>query len=156
MKFYILILLTTSFLMPYSVFGKSELKPFFTDGCTLFVDGPSKENPKLWRACCVKHDLRYWFGGSLFDQEQTDLKLKSCVKDIAGERWATLIYTGVRAGHYSPIKNKTYWGWAWTPERLNKAINATEKSYVLSELRKLNLTQESVNITDFIKDEFKE
>ena len=128
-----------------------KLKPFETDGCTMFVEGPNRD-PKLWKHCCVEHDLRYWFGGSSSEMDATDLRLKSCVEKVAGDYWATLIYKGVRAGHYSPIKNKYAWSWAWSVKREDKSLNADEASYVISQLRSLNLDE--VNIEDFIKINF--
>jgi hypothetical protein len=132
---------------------KAELKlsPFVTDGCTMFLDGtPSK--PGLWRPCCVEHDLRYWFGGSEADMNNTDLRLKECVQKLAGDYWATLIYNGVRAGHYSPIKNKYYWSWAWSVKREKTPLTPAETEYVLSELREMKVDE--VNMDEFIKVNF--
>jgi len=147
------IILLFSFFISFSAKAENSLKPFFTDGCTLFVDGtPSK--PGLWRPCCVEHDLRYWVGGSTDDMDRTDLKLKSCVQKIAGEHWARTIYTGVRAGHYSPIKNKTAWSWGWTNRREKVALNSQEISIVITELKKLKLDSEKVSMDEFIKNNF--
>lgn len=128
-----------------------KLKPFETDGCTMFVDG-TKSEPKLWRHCCVEHDLRYWFGGSTTDMDETDLRLRSCVEKAAGDYWAAVIYRGVRAGHYSPIKNKYFWSWAWSVKRENVKLTTDESTYVIAQLRNLNLDE--VNIEDFIKTNF--
>ena len=125
-----------------------KLAPFVTDGCTMFMDGTTSE-PGLWKACCVEHDLRYWFGGSDSEMDTTDLRLRSCVEKVAGPTWAKLIYNGVRAGHYSPIKNKYYWGWAWSVKRDKVTLNPEETTYVLSELRQL--TTDEVNVEEFIK-----
>lgn len=130
----------------------NELKPFFTDGCTMFVDG-TKERPGLWRHCCVEHDLRYWFGGSQKDLDSTDLRLKSCVNDVAGPTWAELIYVGVRMGHHSPVKNKTHWSWGWVNERKNTDLNVEEINYVIDELHRLPLDPEMIE--QFIKQNFK-
>ncbi len=108
-------------LFSYSSFAE-QLKPFVTDFCTLFIDGPPTE-PNLWKHCCIEHDLHYWYGGTLKDQADADLKLKTCVEKSAGSFWANLIYSGVRAGHYSPIKNKYKWGWGWDQVRENKEIS---------------------------------
>lgn len=135
-----------------SISFSNELKPFFTDGCTMFVDG-TKERPDLWRHCCVEHDLRYWFGGSQKDLDSTDLRLKSCVNEVAGPTWAELIYTGVRMGHHSPVKNKTHWSWGWTKERANTALNTEEVKYIIDELHRLPLDPEMIE--RFIKQNFK-
>ena len=123
---------------------KNTLKPFFTDGCTLFVDGPPGQ-PELWRHCCVAHDLRYWFGGSNHDLDKTDLKLKACVENVAGPVWAEVIYQGVRLGHKSPIKNKTHWSWGWMIERENKGLNLIESLYVIEELKLLPMDREFID-----------
>ncbi len=120
--------------------GKAEaantLKTFETDGCTMFVDGPP-QRPALWRHCCEEHDMRYWFGGSIPDMDKTDLRLKACVKEVAGTAWAEIIYAGVRVGHSSPVKNKMRWGWGWMKERPNIALSFFETLYVKAELYRL-------------------
>lgn len=143
-------LLTVLFILAVapSVQAELKLKPFETDGCTMFIDGTSKE-PGLWRNCCVEHDLRYWFGGSVEDMDATDLRLKSCVNKIAGPTWANLIYTGVRTGHHSPVKNKTQWNWGWTQKREYKKLSNQEIAVVKDELQKINLPE--VDMVDFLK-----
>lgn len=141
---------TFLFLLSFAVSG-SELKSFETDYCTMFVDGTIKE-PTLWRHCCVLHDIHYWYGGSEKNQDNADLNLKSCVEKVAGEVWAGLIYNGVRAGHYSPIKNKYKWSWGWTPSRENLELTAIEKFYVIEELRRLPYSSEMIE--NYIKNNF--
>ena len=143
----LLSLLPLLFLAP-TLQAEVKLSPFETDGCTMFVDGPS-DRPELWRPCCVEHDLRYWFGGTESDMDKTDLRLKSCVEKVAGVTWGALIYNGVRAGHHSPIKNKYQWGWAWNTKRAKTPLTSEEKTIVLSELHNLNLVE--VNIDEFVK-----
>ena len=122
--------------MSVSVYAQVEIKRFVTDGCTLFVDGtPSR--PALWRTCCVEHDMRYWFGGDHNDLDKADLRLRECVKDVAGSAWANLIYSGVRTGHLSPLKNKTRWSWGWITKRANSPLNEFETQYIIEELRRL-------------------
>lgn len=130
----------------------NQLKPFVTDFCTMFADGTPSQ-PTLWRHCCVEHDLHYWYGGSDKDQDEADLKLKACVDEVAGGTWANLIYIGVRAGHYSPIKNAHKWSWGWEAHRENKEICEQEKLYVIEELRKLSLDVELIE--KYIKNNFK-
>lgn len=114
----------------------STLKSFVSDGCTMFIDGTPKQ-PGLWTHCCEEHDMRYWFGGSQADMDKTDLRLKACVEEVAGASWAQLIYLGVRAGHSSPVKNKTHWSWGWDQERANTALDSAEINYVIEELYRL-------------------
>jgi len=129
----------------------NELKPFITDYCTMFVDG-TPTNPNLWKHCCIEHDIHYWYGGSLKDQDITDLKLKSCVEAAAGTYWADIIYLGVRAGHYSPVKNVHKWSWGWEQQRKKIEISDKEKLYVIEEIRKLPLDTEQLN--RYIKNNF--
>jgi hypothetical protein len=135
-------------IMAPAVQAEIKLKPFETDGCTLFIDGPPNESG-LWRNCCVEHDLRYWFGGSDVDMDATDLRLKSCVDKVAGATWASLIYSGVRTGHHSPIKNKYQWSWGWAKKREYKKLNPEEVNVVKAELKLLNLPQ--VDMPEFLK-----
>lgn len=102
----------------------------------MFADGTIKR-PKLWRHCCVEHDLRYWFGGDQADLDRTDVRLKDCVNLAAGPVWAQIIYEGVRAGHSSPIKNKTHWSWGWVHERPMTKLHPDESLYVIEELQRL-------------------
>lgn len=128
-----------------------KLKNFETDYCTMFLDGPTNQ-PGLWKHCCLEHDLRYWFGGSERDMDRSDLKLMSCVTKAAGENWGKLIYYGVRTGHHSPIKNKYQWSWGWETKRKNNLLTTEETTYVLSELKKINLQE--INMEEFIRDNF--
>lgn len=126
--------------LPVQVFSQNigTLKTFESDGCTMFVDGtPSK--PGLWSHCCLEHDLRYWYGGELTDMDHSDLELKACVKAVAGDRWANLIYNGVRAGHSSPVKSKFAWSWGWEPLRKDEKLSSDESAYVKEEIRHLPL-----------------
>lgn len=134
-----------------SLKAELRLKPFETDGCTMFADG-TYSKPALWKHCCTEHDLRYWFGGSESDMDATDIRLRSCVEKAAGPKWAKVIYTGVRAGHHSPVKNKYQWNWGWSTPREKKPLTPAEVGYVITELKELNL--EDVNIDDFIKANF--
>lgn len=131
--------------------ANSTLKPFYTDGCTLFLDGTNKNN-KLWLHCCEEHDMRYWVGGSEADRDKTDLRLKTCVQEVAGETWAKLIYAGVRTGHFSPIKNKTHWSWGWNQKRKDSELNSSEINYVINELYRL--PYDHVIIENFIQRNF--
>jgi hypothetical protein len=119
------------------------LKPYVTDGCTGFAEG-TKKDPNLWAHCCAEHDLRYWFGGSDDDMDYADLSLRACVREVAGEKWARIIYDGVIAGHSSPIKNKYHWSWGWKPKRKNLPLTEDEIDYVKVELHRLPMDPESI------------
>ncbi|MES2965072.1 MAG: hypothetical protein V4760_14395, partial [Bdellovibrionota bacterium] len=126
---FISILLVTAFVAQAQPAPQRSLKVFHSD--------PGRGN--LWKHCCFEHDLRYWFGGPEEEMDFTDLELKACVKDVAGSKWASVIYDGVRAGHHSPIKAKTHWSWGWSPAREAGPIVESEKVFIESELRKLEL-----------------
>lgn len=138
--------------IPYAYSFDNSLKTFETDGCTLFIDGPPR-NSTLWRHCCVEHDLRYWFGGNVEDRNLADTRLKSCVESVAGTYWANIIYSGVKFGHLSPIKNKTRWNWGWREKRNYTPLTNEEELYVIQELRRLPMNADFIET--FIKINFK-
>lgn len=129
----------------------NSLKPFYTDGCTLFIDGPPSK-PNLWRHCCVEHDLRYWFGGDREDAHNANLQLGACVKSVAGSLWGKIIYHGVEIGRYSPVKHPTHWGWGWETSIGHRKLDYEESLYVIAELRKTSVDQTLVE--EFIKRNF--
>lgn len=114
------------------------LQDFEDDGCTLFIEGPSSK-PDLWAHCCFEHDLRYWFGGTKEDKKFSDVQLRECVRDVAGNFWANLIYNGVKAGSFSPVKFKYVWSWGWTPERDKTKLTEEETKYVVERINALEL-----------------
>lgn len=90
----------------------SELKPFATDGCSMWIDG-TIEQPNLWRHCCVAHDLDYWQGGSEAQRKKSDENIQACVKAALGPGMAKYMYSNVRWGG-SPYWMSTYrWGYGW-------------------------------------------
>ena len=115
-----------------------ELKPFKSDYCTMFFEGTWRR-PGLWKDCCFDHDLRYWFGGTKSNQKKSDYVLKKCVRKKAGSFWANIIYLGVRAGHFSPVKNKHKWGWGWKNSIGFRSLNEQEKKYIIEKLEELEL-----------------
>jgi hypothetical protein len=91
----------------------AEVTKFASNGCTMFPEG-TRSNPKQWEHCCVEHDLFYWAGGTSAERDLADQGLKNCVAATGAHRIALLMYTGVRAGHHSPIHlSKEGWGNAW-------------------------------------------
>jgi hypothetical protein len=98
--------------------------------------------------------LRYWFGGDQVNMDETDLKLKTCVGEAAGPLIAELMYKGIRLGHYSPVKNKTKWGWGWTPKRENLPLTNPEIKYITSQV--MALPYDSQLLEKFIAESLKE
>ena len=91
-----------------------ELRPFSTEGCTAWREGPRRQ-PNLWRHCCVAHDLEFWAGGVADGRNQADLNLRDCVAATGAGREARIIYLGVRIGSLSPRKiHGMQWGNAWS------------------------------------------
>jgi hypothetical protein len=118
------------------------LKPFVSDGCTMYPDG-TRDEPKKWRHCCFEHDLRYWFGGTKTEQKIADLRLKQCVTNAAGDFQGNLMYTGIRLGHLSPIKSKWHWNWGWRQKRKNfSPLSEKEREIATMEVRKLDLPED--------------
>lgn len=101
--------------LSFSVLAE-DLKPFTTDFCTGYMEGPASE-PMKWAHCCVEHDLNFWVGGTADERNTADLGLKKCVADTGEPEQAQIIFMGVRLGYYSPyhIKDKR-WGNGWVDE----------------------------------------
>lgn len=99
----VLLLAILLLLSDYGFSESSELLPFRTDYCTNYPEG-TKENPELWKHCCLIHDMYFWAGGSRSDRDKADFELKSCIEDAGAYRQARLMYLAVRAGSYSPYK----------------------------------------------------
>lgn len=91
---------------------KNTLKPFTTDGCSVWIDGTPKR-PYLWRHCCVAHDKAYWVGGAEHLRVAADKALQACVVDLAGAGMANYMYFFVNTGG-SPLWLTPYrWGYGW-------------------------------------------
>ncbi len=90
-----------------------KLKPFSSDGCSLFPD-KDYQNNKSWCQCCVVHDEAYWKGGTDSEREAADKALKACVLEKTGDaNLAELMYVGTRAGGSQYFPNWYRWGYGW-------------------------------------------
>ncbi len=108
----------------------SELKPFTSDGCSLFPDG-SLISKKDWCECCFQHDLAYWRGGTEKEREIADAKLKACVYEKTGdETLAKIMYDGVRLGGSPYFYNWYRWGYGWSYQRKYQALTDVELKQV--------------------------
>ncbi|MBD3670672.1 MAG: hypothetical protein HUJ29_07850 [Gammaproteobacteria bacterium] len=128
---------TFFFLLSLSLFinavNAAQLKPFTTDGCSLFPDG-TLENETLWLECCIKHDFAYWKGGTYEQRLQADKELKQCVASLGEEDLAALMYAGVRLGG-SPYSIMDYrWGYGWSPNPGYRSLSENERELVESRL----------------------
>jgi len=107
----------------------NNIKPFTTDGCSLFPDG-TFDNQGLWLACCTKHDITYWQGGTWRQRQQADRELKACVTKIGQPEIANIMLSGVRVGG-SPFWPTTYrWGYGWDYLRGYKPLSEQEKQSI--------------------------
>jgi hypothetical protein len=98
-----------------------SLRPFESDGCSLFPD-----NCKNVLPCCLAHDLVYWQGGEREKKHQADTNLKHCVAKISGDSTlAGLMYTGVLIGGNPIWPTHFRWGYGW-PYRLKGYQELTE------------------------------
>lgn len=88
-----------------------NLKPFKSDGCTLWPDLDYKN-------CCDRHDHDYWIGGSYYERLRSDRQLRDCVA-TKGEWYhpiiARLMFIGVRIGgaFFWPVRWRWGWGHKW-------------------------------------------
>ncbi len=114
--------------------GALVLKPFSTDGCSLFPDGTFSDNDK-WQDCCIEHDIAYWEGGTEQDRLDADLELKRCIFERTGDAMlAQTVYDSVRAWG-SPIFSAWYrWGYGWPYGRGYEPLTEEEQRQVKERL----------------------
>ena len=88
----------------------SDLKPFESDGCSAFPDGPIGDN-ELWMSCCIEHDLSYWLGGTKKQRLQSDQRLRECVADIGKPEIGAIMLAGVQVGGSPYFPTKYCWAY---------------------------------------------
>lgn len=104
----------------------SKLKPFASDGCSLFPDS-SFINDQDWCSCCFEHDLAYWRGGTVREREIADAKLRDCVSEKTNNNiLATLMHEGVKLGGSPYFYNWYRWGYGWSYDRKYQELSETE------------------------------
>ena len=108
---------------------KIVLKPFTSDGCSVFPDGTWTQN-NLWLQCCLKHDYDYWKGGSEDERQASDQALKQCVIDLGEPEIAELMLAGVRAGGGPYWPTSYRWGYGWPLGRGYQPLTDDEKKQV--------------------------
>ena len=105
----------------------ADLRPFTTDGCSLFPDRALIGHAD-WCKCCVYHDLAYWRGGTAEQRLQADRDLQRCVTEATGDaKLAELMFVGVRAGGGPYFFTPYRWGYGWTYGRLYEPLSRTEE-----------------------------
>ncbi len=111
-----------------------DLRPFTTDGCSVFPDGTS-EHHSLWSACCVKHDVAYWQGGSSDERRVADEALAQCVRAVGRPKTASLMLAGVRMGGTPYLPTSYRWGYGWPFFRGYKKLSEQERQEVNRQLK---------------------
>jgi len=124
------ILLLALLLTTAPAFGADTIRPFSSDGCSLFPDGTLNDRNK-WCDCCFQHDLGYWRGGSEKERRAADAALKACVQNRTGdESLAETMYLGVRTGGHPAFPTWYRWGYGWKYGRGYQPLSAEEKTQV--------------------------
>ncbi|MDH3642711.1 MAG: hypothetical protein OES38_11490 [Gammaproteobacteria bacterium] len=103
-----------------------DLKPFTSDGCSLFPDA-SLITGNDWCSCCFEHDLAYWRGGTAAERARADVQLHDCVLErTQNVPLATVMYEGVKVGGSPQFYNWYRWGYGWNFERQYRKLTSPE------------------------------
>lgn len=111
--------------------SSASIKPFISDGCSMFPDGTVSE-PTAWRAACVEHDLTYWKGGSRVERRQADRVLRHAIRDRGHPVVAWVAYAGVRLGGGPWWPTPWRWGFGWPYGRGYRPLSPAEERQVLA------------------------
>jgi hypothetical protein len=104
------------------------LRPFTSDGCSLFPDR-ALIGKKDWCHCCLAHDLAYWQGGTKEQRLQADVDLQICVKkEMKDSVLANVMLIGVRMGGSPYFATPYRWGYGWSYGRNYQALNEEEQA----------------------------
>lgn len=129
----------------------NTLKPFTTDGCSMWIDGTST-NPYVWRHCCVAHDKDYWLGGTEDQRKRSDENLRACIIETDNKAMGEYIYMSVRWGGAPQWMMPYRWGYGWDYLDGGKPRGYKVPSELEQEAIKLRLPQaEQVIAEDAIK-----
>jgi protein tyrosine phosphatase (PTP) superfamily phosphohydrolase (DUF442 family) len=110
------------------------LRPFSSDGCSLFPDGTIKDRNK-WCDCCLSHDIAYWKGGTKEDREKADKALRDCVLERTQDKaLAETMFIGVRPGGHPAFPTWYRWAYGWHYGRNYKPLTDEEKVQVREQL----------------------
>lgn len=127
MRVYVRAICLSLFVFCCSSYGDSvNIKPFTSDGCSLFPDdGVISQHD--WCECCFVHDVSYWKGGTKEQRRLADEELKACVlRKTENEALANLMYSGVRFGGSPYFYNWYRWGYGWPYKRKYQALSEQE------------------------------
>jgi hypothetical protein len=110
--------------------AKPALRPFYSDGCSLFPDG-TPGDPRRWCDCCYVHDLAYWRGGTEDERLAADTALRACVLEKTGDaRLASAMFEAVRLGGAPVFPNWYRWGYGWPYGRGYAPLSEAEAAQV--------------------------
>jgi hypothetical protein len=110
--------------------SQHSLRPFTSDGCSLFPDR-SPIGKSDWCACCLAHDMTYWRGGTEQERKLADEQFHACLLAATGDRLlADSMLAGVRVGGTPHIPTPFRWGYGWPADRGYKALTRKEKAMV--------------------------
>lgn len=103
------------------------LRPFSTDGCSLFPDR-AVDGSADWCQCCLAHDLAYWRGGTADERFAADQAFRGCVLQASGSKvLAELMYAGVRAGGGPGASTSFRWAYGWPSGRHYTPLSGAER-----------------------------
>ncbi len=112
----------------------NAIKPFHSDGCSLFPD-TNIITKQDWCECCYVHDLAYWQGGTQEQRLEADQQLRECVlAKTHDEILAKVMYEGVRFGGSPYFYNWYRWGYGWPYSRKYQALTEDEIKLVATRL----------------------
>ena len=104
------------------------LKPFTTDGCSMFPDRSAAMKAD-WCHCCVVHDFAYWRGGTADARLAADRGLQACVLQATNDQaFADLMFNGVRVGGGPGLPTSYRWGYGWPYGRGYKPLSPDEEA----------------------------
>lgn len=84
----------------------------------------------LCLACCQKHYLDYWKGGTFAQCLSSDKALWVCVAQIGQPQIALLTLAGVRVGGTSYLRKPFRWGYGWSYPRDYGSLTVDELKQV--------------------------
>ena len=108
----------------------NELKPFSSDGCSVFFDGYPFINNDKWLKCCIAHDISYWQGGTERERERADSELSQCLNETGADFISKFIRLGVRPGGYRKLPTTWRWGYGWVLDRGYAPLSLSELEQV--------------------------
>ena len=108
--------------------SSGTLRPFSSDGCSLFPDRAPCGDAD-WCACCLAHDQAYWLGGTREQRRIADRALRDCVAEQTGSRTlAHTMYVGVRLGGVPWLPTGFRWGYGWDGLRPYRPLSEAEQA----------------------------